>query len=170
MNVHESNKSEVAWTSWLPALGYALGASKGPVIELGIGHFSTPFLHEFCKASGRDLYSVESDHAWRNAFDEIYGCDFHRFGYPISGKMDGKIPIEFGPAKRFGVVFIDNSPGGQARATPFRDALPVSEYVVVHDYHRENEDSIKPYLDGINYKVFNLYDPPTLLASLNHKV
>ena len=28
-------------------------ATTGPVIEFGMGHFSTPLLHELCRASGR---------------------------------------------------------------------------------------------------------------------
>jgi hypothetical protein len=83
-----------------------------------------------------------------------FGCDW--------GLLIGDSP--------FGLVFIDNSPGGAARADPFKAFLPQSEFIVVHDYHRENEEAIKPLLKGVNYRVFSDYNPPTLLASLKHKV
>lgn len=173
IEIHPTNKNEVAWTSWLPALGYALAASTGPVLEIGVGHFSTPFLHEYCKGANRGLWSCESDEVWRKHFDKKYGWDeshaadkaFHRFGYPFRG-----LSCETKGLNRFGVVFIDNSPGGQARLEPFIGFLDKSEFIVVHDYHRENEEAIKPFLEGVNYKIFNDYDPPTLLASKSHKL
>ena len=50
--------------------------------------------------------------------------------------------------------------------------IPVSEYVVVHDYHMENEDAIGPLFENIkaSYKVCRRYEPPTLVASASKKV
>ena len=155
--VHPTNRNEVAWTSWLPAVGFALARSTGPVLEIGIGHFSTPFLHEYCKGANRVLQSIESNDEWRFSFFEKYENENHIF--------DPLIQLD-----KVGVTFIDNSPGGKARSDPFRLWLPRSEFVVVHDYHRENEEAIKPFLEGVNYRVFNDYQPPTLLASLKHQV
>jgi hypothetical protein len=155
--VHPTNKNEVAWSSWLPAVGFALARSTGPVLEIGIGHFSTPFLHEYCKGANRALFSIESDDGWRNEFKARYATPLHSFG-----------PLIFGD--HLGVVFIDNSPGGEARANPFRMWLNHADFIVVHDYHRENEEAIKPLLEGVNYRIFSDYNPPTLLASLKHPV
>lgn len=154
--VHPTNANEVAWTSWLPAVGFALARSTGPVLEIGIGHFSTPFLHEYCKGAGRNLFSVESNAGWLAKFEKL-GHDF---------RYDWKDLSDF----RLGVTFIDNSPGGKARLDPFLAFLGRSDFVVVHDYHRENEEAIKPFLDGVNYRVFETYNPPTLLASKFHQV
>lgn len=145
----------------MPALGYALGASKGPVVELGMGHFSTPFLHEYCKATNRELISVEENAIWGDLFRSL-GVGSHRVEISryseVLGHLRGSQPI--------GVVFIDSSPGGKARADLFAQAIGMSEFVVVHDYHRENEEAIKPHLDkALNYRVYADYDPPTLLAS-----
>jgi hypothetical protein len=174
MEIHPTQQNEVAWSSWLPALGYALGNSHGPVLEIGIGHFSTPFLHEFCKGANRELWSIESDDTWRKNFEGRYAWDtssdrdpaFHRFGYP----MKNPPAIEFQKSVNWGVVFIDDSPGGENRAKHFRSFIDHSEYVVVHDYWRDNEEAIKPLLEGVNYKVFHDYEPPTLLASKIHKL
>lgn len=160
MTVHDSNKSEVAWTSWLPALGYALGASTGPVLELGVGHFSTPFLHEYCKASGRGLMSVESDKDWGTGFSIKFNRGSHRFHIgdyaPFIRQLEDA---------QWGVVFIDNSPGGEGRSIPFSLLKDKARFIVVHDYHRENEEEISPLLNGMDHRIFKDYDPPTLLAS-----
>lgn len=162
MDIHPSNVNEVAWTSWLPALGYALAASKGPVLEIGIGHFSTPFLHEYCRGGGRRLVSIESAQDWRMEFKPEYGGTlFHGF----SDNLD-----DYASLAPWGVVFIDNSPGGKARLDPFLAFLDHSDYLVVHDYHRENEEAIKPFLGGVHHKIYDRYQPPTLLASKIHEL
>lgn len=171
MQIHPSNVNEVAWTSWLPALGYALAASSGDVLEIGIGHFSTPFLHEYCKGASRTLFSVEKDNDWFNAFSHgFYGVSVFREADPRAFHSFASDFSFVRRTPRFGVVFIDNSPGGRARLDPFLAFIDHSDYLVVHDYHRENEEAISPYLEGINHKIFNDYQPPTLLASKNHKI
>lgn len=164
IEIHPTNKNEVAWTSFMPALGYALGASFGPVLEIGVGHFSTPFLHAFCKASVRPLYSMEGNLDWGDSFRLKYKSNFHPF---MVGPYDY---ATLASHNHFGVVFIDNSPGGEGRVAPFKALLGHSDYLVVHDYHRENEEAIKPFLEGVNYKIYNDYEPPTLLASLKHNL
>lgn len=146
----------------MPALGYALSASDGPVLEIGIGHFSTPFLHEYCRGSNRNLISVEDNKLWMDGFVNLKS-PFHGFRVDYESLSEG---IEWG------VVFIDNSPGGEARAKPFDIFLSQSQFVVVHDFHKENSDAINPLIDKYkpNFRLFNDYDPPTLLASINHKV
>ncbi len=149
------------WCSWLPALTRALVLSNGPVLEVGIGHFSTPFIHEYCKYSVRELISLEDDIGWGESLRKWFETDTHRFR--ISGYSES-IPKE--AEKTWGVVFIDNSPGGKARSDPFRLLANKAKYVVVHDYHRENEEAIAPIIKelGMKHKVYNDYQPPTLLA------
>lgn len=166
MEIYHDQQNEVKWSSWLPALGYALGASKGPILEIGIGHFSTPFLHGFSLASERELWSIESDGIWRKEFDAKYGNFLHRFGYP----SNTDIPDEYVTNKHWGAVFIDSSPGGEARAGWFRAFAPISQFIVVHDYWRDNEEAIGPLLTGMNYRVYKDYEPPTLLASAKYKL
>lgn len=161
MEIHHTQKNEVAWSSWLPALGYALAASEGPVLEIGIGHFSTPFLHEYCKANGRVLCSVEGSLDWRNPFQARYSCKDHPFFLDTKWLPDWE---------DWGVVFIDDSPGGENRANHFRGFMNKADFIVVHDYWRDNEEAIKPLLEGVNYKVYSDYEPPTLIASLTHKL
>ncbi len=141
-----------------------MARSTGPVLEIGIGHFSTPFLHEYCLGAGRRLLSFEDNDEWMGEFKDFDSATHELVvgSYDESTKKFDKIDV--------GLTFIDNSPGGAARAKPFKRFLPISDFVVVHDYHRENEEAIKPLLEGVNYRIFSDYNPPTLLASLKHKV
>lgn len=169
--VHPTNANEVAWTSWLPALGFALARSGGPVLELGAGHFSTPFLWHYCMGADRHFSSFEENTEWLKQFRHL-DCNQGRIvgvtDYHLASKSTAIHFTEKG--LRIGVAFIDNSSGGIARSKPFEALLDVCDYIVVHDYHRENEEAIKPFLEGVNYRVFNDYNPPTLLASKLHQV
>ena len=69
----------LAWGSHLAPLIGAVASSKGPVIEIGIGHFSTPILHGLCKALHRNLVSLEQDVKWFEMFASQYGDEGHKF-------------------------------------------------------------------------------------------
>ena len=51
----------------------AMERTTGPVLELGVGFFSTPYLHYACQSTGRHLTSYETSKTWA-------GC-FTRYGY-----------------------------------------------------------------------------------------
>lgn len=157
-----SYQEQLEWGSFLPALVAAVADSEGDVLEIGIGHFSTPILHSLCMALGRKLVSVEDNAEWvsplvryRNTGHLLYLGDYDI----ILPKM---------ASSKWGVVLIDNSPGGWRRLKDFEMFIDKAEIVLVHDYHRENEEAIKPMLTARNIKhlVVNDYQPPTLVASL----
>jgi hypothetical protein len=52
----------------LPALLDALARTTGPVLELGMGHVSTPILAAICEQMGRPLLSIESNPEWMAKF------------------------------------------------------------------------------------------------------
>lgn len=154
-----------AWGSHLPVLLGCLGDTVGSVLEVGVGHFSTPALHAFCEASGRPLVSLEQDKTWHDQFKAKYGTNHHKFRL---GEYDDEVPML--SLMEWGVALIDNSPGGTRRANDFADLINRSIYVVVHDYHKENEESISPMLQGLNFHVAKSYQPPTLVASRSRKI
>ncbi len=159
---------EVKWSSFMPALMKAVAGSQGEILEIGIGHFSTPILHEIGEITGRLVLSVEDNKEWMEPFANRYASEKHQFYYGNYDKNLKMIASWCDPIVKMGVTFIDNSPGGERRKKDFAMFLPLSEYVVVHDFHRENEEAIRPLLEGVNYRVFRDYDPPTLIASLIH--
>lgn len=149
-----------AWGSHLPALLACIGATTGPVLELGVGHFSTPALHALCGAMKRILTSVEDSPEWLDEFQAKYHTlshDFHRGPY---------LSTLSAYAQHWSVAFIDNSPGGKNRADCFDALIEVSDYVVVHDYWQDNEEAIAPLLTGIKHHTTKTYPPPTLVASM----
>lgn len=157
-----SYPEQLEWGSFLPALVASVADTTGPVLEIGIGHFSTPILHALCGAMNKDLISVEDSPDWVWMKDK-YGSKTHVFHF---GSYDYFLP----PYKNgnWGVVFIDNSPGGWRRLRDFEMFIDRSEVVVVHDYHRENEEAIAPVLKAKSALsiVTTAYQPPTLVASL----
>lgn len=164
--ITEEMRVATRYQSHLPALIACVMDSYGinhlPVLEIGIGHFSTPQLRALC-GTLRSLISVESNEEWRELFKAKYPSDRHR----ILASLDEVTAVAFD------VVFIDDSPGGSNRANHFNRFINCSKYVVVHDYHYDNEEHIAPILDAhrdINWRIINTYEPPTLIASALVKV
>lgn len=161
MNQHD----QLMWGGHLPALLCAIGSSRGPVLELGVGHFSTPHLHAICGALHRSLVSVD-DCPERILEFRDYNTPNHAV---ICRNYDEFLKSEM--EEKWGVAFIDHSPGGENRAKAFAHLIKYSSYVVVHDYHLENSEQIDLLLVGLKtVRVFNKYQPPTLVASKDYEL
>ena len=110
----------------LPALMTCIGKTTGPVLELGVGLFSTPYLHYACMLAGRELVSYETDANWAKFFTEYgYPCDTHDFrivdnwdAADLSGPWD--------------VALVDQSPD-DSRVPAILRLRDTAKYVVVHD-------------------------------------
>lgn len=150
---------ELKWGSYIPALVTAIVKSEGPVLELGVGHFSTPLLHAVCGSLGRLLYSVEENLEWFKAFEK-YNVGWHH----VIRSNYSEAPRQL----KWGVVFIDQSPGGKCRADSFAQYISISNFVIVHDFHLENLEHILPLMEGVRHHVTTTYSPPTLIAT-KHK-
>lgn len=155
---------ELTWGSHLPALLAAVAETTGPVLELGIGYFSTPHLHALCTAQRRWLVSVEDNPEWYQLFAR-YESNLHSLRL-----VDYRNALVEMSAKRWSVVFVDHSPGGKNRGNAFSAFINCSELVLVHDYHLENEDAIKPLLIGVAHCVITAFQPPTLVASKSRDI
>ncbi len=151
---------ESMWGSWYPAVLAAIGATPGPVLEVGIGHLSTPSLHALLGAQRRELVSVEDNVEWYDKFALKYGSPLHKF------ILSDYLPILPDLIKHhWSVSFIDSSPGGKMRADIFSALIPVSDFVIVHDFHSENKEHIGPLISNLRWHVTETYFPPTLIAS-----
>lgn len=173
MNIHPELAAGLKWGSHLPALVGALVASCGPVLEVGIGHFSTPFLHSWSAAAKRELISLEADAEWGGPFHRKYLSDLHTFdlrAYEHSVPAVIEARKDFGVGFSFGVAFLDHSPGVR-RVEDFKLLAPHAAYLVVHDYQDEIEAGIAPLLTSeFEYRIFDEYLPRTLVASLKYAV
>lgn len=162
MTIPSEMRTATEWGSHLPALLACIAGSTGAVLEIGVGHFSTPHLHAICGVMGRTLVSVEPDTGWFHEFESKYRSSTHDFGRELGN-------VHF---MRWGVAFIDHSPGGANRADAFKRLIEVSDYVVVHDAQKESENfkHIEPMLSGLEWYLCTGYFPHTLVASKTRKI
>ena len=121
------------FASHFPVLLECLNAAKsGPVLELGMGEFSTPLLHTFRR--GRRIVSVDSDSAYYAAFKHL-ACPTHE----LHCVAYEDFPIKPDLAPEWAVALVDNGPPGRRREDIHR-LHGNAEYVVVHDYGEEDRD------------------------------
>lgn len=117
--------NDARWGSHLVPLAAALGATSGPVLEIGCGHWSTPFLVRYCTAAGRRLVSVEDDGRWLQP-DPVWP-DWERI---VTPSYDVVLPQL--ATMKWAVVLLDHWPAGRraADALLFRGR---AEAILVHD-------------------------------------
>jgi len=108
----------------LPALIKAVMASDGPILELGTGLFSTPFLHYACYENKRELVSYDNE------------IDYYEFNKPFENDYHKVIFVEdwdkIDLSKHWSVALVDHHPGSRRRFEIARLANNV-DYVIVHD-------------------------------------
>lgn len=112
------------WNSHLPLLWAALNATKGDVVELGMGEGSTPKLHEVCK--DRNLYSYDNNIDYYRPFEK-YRTNRHWIEY----SQNWLEPIERHRGK-IGLLFSDEAPG-EIRKYNIAMFCNTAQIVVAHD-------------------------------------
>lgn len=154
------------WASFMPTLLQVFASTQGPVLEVGVGHYSTGVLHELCEAMCRPLTSVEEEPGWAQKFGSKYSGgegSGHQF---IIGNYDEIIP--YLSAQEWGMVFLDHSPGPR-RAKDMKTLSKCTDYFVVHDYLDAIAAEFDPIKEGFSYWV-KPCSPPTMIASYRHDV
>lgn len=129
--------SHLGFGTHMTALASAvLQARRGPVLEYGLGFYSTPLLHLLCQETGRTLLSLEGDAAWAEKFQE-FQTPFHLLKAMPRGPQGADWTPSEGIvdtfAKEYAVVFIDHGPEERREIDAARLAQR-SEFVVVHDW------------------------------------
>lgn len=111
------------WGSHLPVLMKMMAATTGPVLEMGCGLFSTPFLHWACFDAGRQLVSYDHD---PSVCDELatFKTKWHTLQYVDDwARLDLSTP--------WGLALVDHAPG--ERREPDMRLLTHADFVVAHD-------------------------------------
>jgi hypothetical protein len=103
--------------------------TTGPILELGVGWYSTPLLHEITTVQRRRLLTVDNNRDWLAQF-ECLGNEYHSL-HLVGwwGEMyEGVIPAK----ASFGLVFVDQ---GQPieREYAVRRFLNRADVFVLHD-------------------------------------
>lgn len=117
---------EMETSTHFPLLMKIVAATKGPILEVGSGMFSTPLLHWLCFEQKRRLVTCES-YAHYLDFANKFKTDWHEVIF-VKPQQQPIIP------GNFSVVFIDHSP--KKPRTRGDDALlykDTADYIVMHD-------------------------------------
>lgn len=130
--------TSVQYGTFLPALIKVMQITDGPVLELGMGVFSTPYLHFACYPKRR-LVSYESDKQYYNWLN-IFKNDYHEVHLV---KDWDKIDL----SERWSVVLVDHEPA-RRRKEEIKRLANSADYIVVHDTN--------PRLDG-KYRYSEIY-------------
>ena len=121
----------------LPALIKAMEKTTGDVLELGMGIFSTPYLHYQCMLTDRKLVSYENNKEWMGFFLK-YGYLNNNHTIAFVDKYSNA-PID----KQWDVVLIDQTPDSSRREEAKRLAN-LAKYIIIHDSN-DNMEKIYHY-------------------------
>ena len=121
--------SHLGFGTHLPILAAVVTQARpGPVVEYGMGLYSTPLLHLLCLEQGREALSLDSDAAWAENFAD-FRCPTHR----IQGFANWADSEPIVDAVEWAVAFIDHGPDDRRVVDASRLANR-AEFVVVHDW------------------------------------
>ena len=127
MNKEDFLKDVTDWSNHRPLLWLALEATKtGDVVEMGCGDGSTPFLHEYCQAKKRVLYSFETDLKYMNQFTHLQSVN-HKFTHIVNDWHKAK---DICPSPS--VILIDHAPG-ERRIVDVKRFAQSADILVLHD-------------------------------------
>lgn len=130
----------------LPLLIKAMEKTTGDVLELGMGVFSTPYLHYKCMLDNRKLVSYENFEPWLNFFTKYrYRNENHEITL-VTNYADA--PID----KEWDLVLIDQTPDS-SRAEEAKRLKDKARYIVIHDSN-ENDKRYVQYHYADIYPLF----------------
>lgn len=118
------------WGSHLPLLIKVFNLSEGPVLEMGMGLFSTPVLHWLCLDNKRELVSYDNTREYYD-MNKTFESPTHKIFY-VDNDDWRAADID----KHWGMVFIDQHPSLRRGEDAVRLAQ-LADYVVMHDTNDE---------------------------------
>jgi predicted O-methyltransferase YrrM len=131
------------YATHLPLLVAAVTHTAGPVLELGIGNYSTLLLHELCRSRTLVTLEMSTEREWLEKYYDL--------------RTDGHViePVEHWAEckwldRDWGVAFIDHKPGEERVDTIARLANR-AQIIVVHDTE-EGGYKYEPILSRFQYR------------------
>lgn len=149
--------------SHLPILMKLVQVTSGPILELGSGIYSTPFLHWHCFLTKRLLITYENNPQYIG-YALQFKTDFHHVYFTSDWDL---VYLN----RPWSIAFVDHSPA-ERRAIEIRRLIH-ADYIVAHD--TENSQASKYGYNSILklfkycYK-FNEIRPNTTIFSNKHDV
>lgn len=120
------------YATHLAPLIACMNKTTGDVLELGMGLFSTPYLHYACTIAKRNLLSLENDKGWLRHFK---GSEFMHFLYENDyHKLEYVEVYEDSPLinKEWDVVLVDQTPDLSRKET-CKKLANLAKYIIIHD-------------------------------------
>lgn len=118
-----------AYGTHIPVLFKLLQITDGPVLELGMGMFSTPILHWMCLSQKRLLVSYESELSWFGQFMK-FEHEYHKLHLVEDWDF---VKIE----RPWDIALVDHI--AYRRAPDALRLADTTRYIVLHDtYHKED--------------------------------
>lgn len=119
------------YSSHLPILIKVLQISKGPVLELGSGIFSTPVMHWLCLDTKRRLVTYENfkEHFEMN---KVFATNEHEIKF-IKNWDDADIE-----GTHWGLVLVDHEPS-ERRSVEVARLAQKADYIIVHDTEPDHD-------------------------------
>ena len=134
--------NQVKQATHIPMLVKTFELSKGDVLELGTGYFSTTLLRWLCQMAGRTLHFLESSNFWYQRAI-LKPVPFHKV---IKVDSFDEADIE----RHWGMAFVDHFPD-ERRWVEIKRLANWAQYLVIHD---SNLSWVKKY--GYE-KIWNLF-------------
>lgn len=119
-------KLQLKYGSHLPVLIKLVEMTDGDILELGMGLFSTPYLHWFCVVHKRYLASYDDQYEYYEMFAD-YEHEYHTVRWVSDWS---KLDI----LKQWDVVLVDHTPAGRRKDDIVRLA-DYATYIIIHDTH-----------------------------------
>jgi predicted O-methyltransferase YrrM len=114
--------------NYLPVLMEIVNKTTGPILELGSGMYSTPYLHWACFPE-RTLITYEDNPDWID-YAKQFETDYHKVVF-----VEDWEKVEFPECD---VAFIDHEPRGRRRCEEIKK-LTDAKYVVAHDAENSSD-------------------------------
>lgn len=115
--------------SHMPVIARVVEATQGPILELGMGIYSTPLLDLMCHEEKRSLTSFDDDPIWFEENKE-WESDYHKVHFVDNYD---KADIE---NTHWSVAFIDHKPALR-RITEIARLAHNADYLIIHDTEPE---------------------------------
>lgn len=108
----------------MPILARIMDLTDGPVLELGMGIYSTPLMDLMCAETKRELVSYDNDPVW---FEENkkWESDYHHVEFVEDWD---KINIE----RHWSVALVDHKPA-KRRKVEITRLVKYANFVIIHD-------------------------------------
>ena len=147
---------EMGWSTHMPVLIKMANLTKGPIMEIGSGIYSTPLLHWLCVETKRHLVTFESDKDFIKLAKE-YESEDHRVQF-----VEDYLTIP--NTDRYSFIFIDHS--GHSRGKTVVHFKDSADYIVIHDSNVVGKNMYQIAFPEFKYrKDYNLFIPWTTVVS-----